>query len=74
MLYPFSEQNFSDSQADNYEIKFEALPLQVFVIELHFEGNRQLVTAIDLRPTCETWHQQVNAPLCPKGDEVVLIE
>lgn len=48
--------------------------MQILIIELHLNGDRQLITAIHLCPAGQSRHENMNAPLSPKRDKIILIE
>jgi hypothetical protein len=51
MLYAFAAYDFNDSHTNDLEIELKRSPLQILIIELHFDWNRQFVASVDQCPS-----------------------
>ena len=74
MRHPIPPQHLDEGQPQNANVKLQGLALQIDHIQLDLFRNRQLVAAIDLRPTGQAWHQGVHALLYAQSNQVLLIE
>jgi hypothetical protein len=50
MLYPFALQDFEDREKDDFQVQEKGAVLPVILVKTDFNRDRQLVSAVDLRP------------------------
>lgn len=74
MRYSFTAEYFEKSQKKYFNIKYKGVVLQVVEVMLDLDGYRQIVPAMDLRPSGDTRNQLVRTFCCPQGNQIVLIE
>src|ERR1035437_221837 len=74
MVYAFTAYNLNHSHTNDLEIEHKRSPLQILIIELHFDWDRQFITAVHLRPSGQSRHQNVDSSLGPQRHKIILIE
>jgi len=74
MRYTITFDNLQEGHPQNLNIKPKALTHQVFSIQRNLLRNRQLVAAVDLRPTGQARYQGVHTLLCAQINQVLLVE
>ena len=67
-------KNFKGGAAQDLQVKPQRAPLQIFRVKAHLLWNGQLIAAIDLRPTCQAWHQVAHAARGAQFNKVRLIK
>jgi len=67
-------QNPYKRQPQNPHIKSKRSPLEVLCVQSDLVGYRQIVPAVNLRPTRKAWYQFVNTRVSTQRDKFILIE
>jgi hypothetical protein len=70
----FAADNFVNGHSKNLEIKPKGTGVHVLTIQANLLRNRQIVTAIHLRPAGDPWDESIDAMLFPEGDQVLLVK
>jgi len=73
MRHPVPPQHLDEGQPQDPDVKPKGLALQIGHIQLDLFRNRQLVAAIDLRPTGQARHQGVHTLHCAQSNQVLLV-
>jgi hypothetical protein len=60
MPYTFAAYHLNYRHANYLEIEPKAPPLQILIVKLHLDWDRQFVAPVDLCPACNPWDQVMN--------------
>ena len=74
MVNTFASYHLSHSHTHDLEIKLTGPALQVFVVKLHFDWNRELIASVNLGPAGKPGYKHMNTALRTQGDQIFLIE
>jgi hypothetical protein len=74
MLYTFTAYHLNYRHANYLEIEPKGPPLQILIVELYLDRDWQFITAVHLGPAGQSRHQNVDASLGPKRNQIILIE
>ena len=74
MLNAFGAQDLDECHPHYLEIEQKRSPLQILIVELYLDGDRQFITSVHLCPAGQPGHKHVNASLGPECYQIVLVE
>lgn len=70
----FSAKDLEKSQEENLEVKEKRPMPEIIFIEFHFNGYREFIPAINLRPTRQPGNKNMDPLLSSQLNKVILIE
>jgi hypothetical protein len=74
MLYSFAPDNPNYRHANNLEIENKRPPMEILIVELYLDKDRQFIAAVHLSPSGQSRHKLVNTSLSSGRNQIVLIE